>query len=411
MSTSTIPPRQSGPERSHTKAYIATAIGTVVMIVLGWLLLRGITDASSHPLTTLNPRGVQSQKIQDLVVKVFSVAGIVFVLVEGGVLYLIFRFRRRKDEVDGVDEPRQIHGANRLEWGWTIAPAIVLAVLAVFNVQTIWSLENDATSKPDMKVTVVGQQWWWEFRYDTNDDGKPDIITVGQMVVPVGKTIAVTIKSNDVIHSFWIPALNGKKDAVPGYAHTIAFHAKKTGIFEGQCTEFCGLSHGYMRMQVKSLSQSDFDTWEANQLKPSVEPTAGTSAAAGKELFFQKCAGCHQINGYSDLGKATDTTTPDPEYIGAAHPLLSGNAPNLTHLMSRERFAGAMFQLYSSYDKGAGPETASPSGTPNQGELGDWLRNPPNKKPMDPDGKRGMPNLKLSEDEISKLVDYLTTLK
>jgi cytochrome c oxidase subunit 2 len=324
-----------------------------------------------------------------------------------GTLYLAFRYRRRKDDVDGVDEPIQRHGNTPLEWGWTILPAIILAALAIGNVKTIWTLENDQVNAP-MEVQVIGQQWWWEFRYDLNDDAKYDIITSSQLVIPAGTTVRLAIRSNDVIHSFWIPMLSGKKDAVPGRVHHWAITAEKPGIFEGQCTEFCGLSHGYMRMQVKALSQADYDIWVQNQLAPHVEPAAGSVAAAGEDLFFQKCASCHQLNGYDETGKALANHEPDNDYRGALHPLIAGNAPNLTHLMSRDHFAGNMVPLY---EPGVTTGAAIPEGEPNVGELGSWLRDPPGMKPMNPDANRGMPNLQLPEDEIHKLVAFLSTLK
>lgn len=357
-------------------------------------------DTKGRPLTTLNPRGVQAQKIDDLVTPVFAVAGVVFILINGAILFLIFRFRRRRDDVDGVNEPVQMHGNPRLEWAWTILPAIVLASLAVGNVKTLWSLE-DRDADP-LKVEVTGQQWWWEFRYDVDNDGKADIITPNQMVIPVGRQVAVSIRSNDVIHSFWIPALNGKKDAVPGRTHPWSLEADQPGIYEGQCTEFCGLSHGYMRMQVRALSVDDYNAWVAEQTKPAVDPAVSNiDATAGRATFKAQCAQCHQVNGFDETGKATDGT-PNNDYRGDKHPLTSRNAPNLTHLMSRQRFAGNMFDLHLD---------GKTDGAVNESEVGAWLRNPSLKKPMAADQNRGMPNLGLTEEQIHNLVAYLSTLK
>jgi cytochrome c oxidase subunit 2 len=364
-------------------------------------------SSTGHPLTTLDPQGSPARTIQNLIRPVFIVAGVVFVLVEGAIIIFVIKFRRRPDDVDGVDEPRQIHGHFRAELAWTAIPALILAVLAVGNVKTIWKLEDQQVNAKTT-ITVVGQQWWWEFRYDLNGDGKPDIITPNQLVIPIHTTIGLRIRSNDVIHSFWIPALNGKRDAVPGHQNGLAIEADKPGIYAGQCTEFCGLSHGYMQMQVKALTRADYNIWVANQLKGSVQPKPGSDAAAGKQLFFQDCAGCHQINGYTDKGVAKASNQPDPAYRGALQPLTSGNAPNLTHLMSRENFAGNMFPLYESDVNAHKP---LPTGVPNDGELSDWLTNPSAMKPMAPDQNRGMPNLQLSQDNIQKLVAFLTTLK
>src|SRR5690349_10639319 len=143
-------------QRSHTKAYIVGSVLSVLMIVGLYLLVRNITDTGSHPLNTLKPRGSESDQIHHLAVKVFAVAGIVFVLVQAAVLFLIFRFRRHKNDVDGEDEPVQIHGKSSLEWTWTAVPAALLMVLAVFNVQTLWDLQNNAENA-DMKIGVIGQ--------------------------------------------------------------------------------------------------------------------------------------------------------------------------------------------------------------------------------------------------------------
>jgi len=387
---------------SIRRAVWAATSSALVLVAAGC----GLHD-DEKPLNTLAPKGKQADEIYSLVTPVFLVAGVVFVLVMGAALYLAIRYRRRKDDVDGVDEPIQRHGNTPLEWGWTILPALVLAVLAIGNVKTIWTLENDQRDAP-MEVEVIGQQWWWEFRYDVDGDRKPDVITANQLVIPAGTTVRLAIQSNDVIHSFWIPMLSGKKDAVPGRTHHWAITAAEPGIFQGQCTEFCGLSHAYMRMEVKALSQADYDKWIEHQMAAPEEPSAGSEAEAGKQVFFTKCASCHQVNGYDDTGKKLDTHQPNGDYRGAQHPLIAGNAPNLTHIMSRDKFAGNMFQLY---EDGAKLEGVLPEGDPNAGTLGSWLRNPPGMKPMNADANRGMPNLQLPEDEIRKLVAYLTLLK
>ena len=386
-----------------------SALVAMTLFVAGCGALR---DDQGRPLTTLNPKGIQSTRIDDLVTPVFVVAGIVFVLVEGGVLFMVWRFRRRKGDVDGVDEPVQVHGIPRLEWAWTIAPAILLAAMAILNVKTIWQLEERDSNA--ITVEVYGQQWWWEYRYDTNNDGKPDIITASQMVIPAGRQINLVIRSNDVIHSFWIPALNGKKDAVPGRTHSWSLEADKPGLYQGTCTEFCGLSHAYMRMEVKAVTPADYDTWLAEQQEPAAfptdttpdDPTDDSLAYKGYTEFKANCAQCHQINGLGYDKELTDGT-PDPDYGGtidtatgyAKMPLTSGNAPNLTHLMSRNKFAGNLFDLYTE------------DGKVNVSNLGNWLRNPKNMKPMAPDENRGMPNLNLTQDQIDALVAFLSTLK
>ena len=370
-------------------------------------ILTACGDDTEHPLSTLEAKGPYAQDISNLSKPIFLVAGVIFVVVEVMVLFLIFRFRRRKTDQDGVDEPVQYHGNTRMELAWTIVPALILVVLGVLNVQTLWDLER-AKENAETRVEVIGQQWWWEYRYDFDEDGKIDTITANQLVIPVGESIGLDIQSNDVIHSFWIPNLNGKQDAVPGRTTGLAIQADAPGIYAGQCTEFCGLSHGYMRMEVKALEAADFEIWKENQLKGPVSPAAGSLAAEGLELFGQRCAGCHQIDGIDSAGEPTGTDVPETDYLGAAHPLTAGNAPNLTHLMSREKFAGNMFDLYLD---NADATAAIPEGDANEGNLARWLRDPEAMKPMAPDQGRGMPNLNLSEPEIERLVAYLITLQ
>lgn len=395
--------------RNKRNATIAAVITLVVLVVGLWLIVRRIGDPNGAPLNTLAPRGRQAWDIQNLVVPVFIVAGLVFLAVEVGVVWMVVRFRRHKDDVDGVDEPTQTHGNTPLEIGWTVVPALILAVLAVFNVQTILALED--SSKNAMEVTVVGQQWWWEFRYDTNADGAPDIITASQMVIPVGRDVKVKIQSNDVIHSFWIPAINGKKDAVPGRTQELIFTAQQPGIYQGQCTEFCGLSHGLMRMQVKALKPADYRKWVTAMTTPPPQP--GTELAKqGQELFVGQCARCHQVNGLNP------TSTPPFQYGNIPNPdygksvkisLSSGNAPNLTQLMMRQTFAGGLLDLYEG--DAAKAVVPVPDGIPNTNNLKAWLRNPESVKPMSPDNNQGMPNLQLTEQQIDQLVAYLVTLK
>jgi cytochrome c oxidase subunit 2 len=390
--------RQARPVAPRTFRRVARA----ALVGAGLLALAGC--ASDAPLDTFKPQGPEAQKIQDLAVPVFLVAGVVFVLVLGGVLVLSLKYRQRKGDEDSPD-PRQTHGVVPLELGWTILPALVLAVIAPFTVVTIFSLAEEPEDAID--VTVIGQQWWWEYQYDLDSDGEPDIITANEMVIPAGVPVDLSIESRDVIHSFWIPALNGKKDAVPGRSHPLTIEADEPGQYRGQCTEYCGLSHANMRMRVYAVDQADYDAWVDNQLSPAPAPEEGSDAAAGQQTFIQACSSCHVINGLEPEG-----------YPGA--PLVSGAAPNLTHFMSRTTFAGSIFETYLPPD---GDEEAQyldiiENGEFNRTQLEAWLRDPPGEKPMAPEPNeysdglgRGMPNLNLSETQIDQLVAYLETLR
>jgi cytochrome c oxidase subunit 2 len=218
--------------------------------------------------------------------------------------------------------------------------------------------------------------------------------------------------------------LNGKKDAVPGRIHLLRLEADKPGIFAGQCTEFCGLSHANMRMEAVALSKEDFAKWVASQQKAYTSPADGTLAKEGETVFLNQCVRCHQVNG---LKKADGT----PALAAPDENVYSGAAPNLSHLMSRNTFAGAMFDLLrkncrsdvwdaTSEEFGAKYLAGVSESCLNQTDLRAWLRNAPEMKPMYADptkltktgGKyRGMPNLGLTENDIDKLVAYLLTLK
>ncbi|MFM8954803.1 MAG: cytochrome c oxidase subunit II [Actinomycetota bacterium] len=375
--------------------------------------------ATNAPQDTWQPKGPNSKLIDDLQQPVFAVAGVIGLIVATAVTYTIIKYRDR-----GQPIPEQTHGKPALEITLTIIPALILAVVAVFTFGAIFKLAK--TDDTEMIINVTGQQWWWEYDYPVQNEygiTKP-IITSGQLVMPVGTKVLLRETSRDVIHSYWIPALNGKRDAVPGRVHTLRLEADEPGIYAGQCTEFCGLSHANMRMEAVALSKEDFAKWVANQQAPYVSPAAGTLAKQGEEVFLNQCVRCHQVNGLTRADGTPAIAAPDEN-------VWSGAAPNLSHLMTRNTFAGAMFDLLSkqcrdevwnapSDEVGAKYLEGVSENCLNQKDLRAWLRNAPEVKPMyaNPanltvsNGKyRGMPYLALSEDDISKLVAYLITLK
>lgn len=363
------PTHAAAPAR---RSWMALALGLLVLALAGC--------SSNAPLDTFDPEGPEARTIMDLVLPVFGVAAVVFVLVEFGVLFILWKFRQRKHD-DPDELPEQVHGNTKLEITWTIVPALMLAPIAVLTLITIFDLER--RDDDALRVEVIGNQWWWEFRYDVDNDGEADIVTATEMVVPAGRQVDLSITSRDVIHSFWIPRLNGKRDAVPGRWHTLSITADEPGYYWGQCTEFCGLSHAVMRMRVVALPEDEFEAWLEEQQLPAPEPTTA-SQARGRDLFTQMCASCHRIRGLDVQPNADD------------HPLVSGAAPDLTHFASRRAYAGGIFELYD------GPDLEV-----NRGQLEAWLRDAPSQKPMYPEGGRGMPNLGLSETQIDDLVDYL----
>lgn len=378
--------------------------------------------ASDAPQTTLKPKGPKAETINNLINPVFIVAGLVFVLILGGALFVSLKFRA-KDDTDYDDFPAQVHGNFKAEIGWTIVPAAVLAVVGVVTVVAIFDLSRKPPPEA-LQVEVIGQQWWWEYRYDLDNDGTFDeIITANDLVVPAGREISLSIKSRDVTHSWWAPALNGKKDAVPGRTHPLSIEADEPGEYIGQCTEFCGLSHAEMRIKVVALTGAEFDTWAAEQQKPFANPTE-TRAQAGWSAFAGQCTSCHRINAMTDPasgGGDLSTASKTFEYPKVVNQV-SGAAPNLTHFMSRSLFAGGKFNLRKDTEacRALGEGWASTQEgidqCLNRTDLEAWLRNPPAEKAMYPGDvpspmSRGMPNLNLTEDQIDDLVAFLITLK
>ncbi|MBA3267142.1 MAG: cytochrome c oxidase subunit II [Acidimicrobiia bacterium] len=313
--------------------------------------------AENAPQDTLEPQGQVARDIERLINPVFIVAGVVFVLVEGLILLAVMKYRSKPDS----PEPEQIHGNTRLEVGWTLAPALILLAVAVPTIATIF----DLAKKPDnpVNVTVIGHQFWWEYRYD--DLG---VVTANELRMPVGRPVFLTLNSDDVIHSYWIPALAGKQDVVPGRSNTMSFSADAPGEYLGQCTEFCGDSHANMRAKAIAMAPQDFDAWVAGQRAGAVTASAGTPGEEGIAVFNQKgCGSCHTVAGLSE------------GVIG----------PNLTHFATRTSFAGSIFDN-------------------NDANLRRWLRDPQGEKPGN---KMIIPGAPLTPDEITKLIAYLNTLR
>lgn len=359
--------------------------------VLGFLALALLLAACAPNASqsTLDPAGPVAREQKDLFMPVFWIAVGVFVIVEGGIVLIAIRYRHRK----GVERmPKQTHGNTRLEIGWTIAPALVLAVVMVPTVSMIWSLAKPP--EPDaLHITVEGLQWWWGFQYTDPDMkvsyGDQGPITVADvMVIPAGRQVALSLKASGglignadpakadyvVIHSFWAPQLFGKQDVVPGRTNNINFSADRPGTYTGQCAEFCGLEHGKMKFKILALDQADWDAWVARHKQPAASPT-GALARQGEQIFLNplsgnrgSCVNCHAIGGTVAASQA---------------------APNLTHFAdpTHSCFAGCDFD------------------TADTEALKTWLRDPNAVKL----GTK-MPNYQLSEQEIDALVAYLQSL-
>jgi cytochrome c oxidase subunit 2 len=270
--------------------------------------------AKVAPQDTLRPQGPVARSEANLFIPVFWIAVFVFVFVEGLILFAVFKFKDRP----GREEPKQVHGNSRLEFTWTLIPALILVGVAVPTVISIFNVAAKHTPN-EVRVKVTAHQWWWEYAYEGTT---PSVVTANELVIPVGRQVFLDLESADVIHSFWIPALAGKQDVVPERTNTLQFSAEKPGEWYGQCAEFCSISHANMRLRVIAKTPADYNAWILAQQAAAADPTS-SDAMQGKDLFLSNaCIQCHSIAG-----------TPAAGTVG----------PNLTHFASRGTFAGATF--------------------------------------------------------------------
>jgi cytochrome c oxidase subunit 2 len=248
---------------------------TLLIAVLALLVGCGAVD---DPQNTFAAEGDVARKQRDLlIIWVLGPAAVIFVVMQALLIYALIRFRRKK----GRELPRQVHGNNRLEIAWTIAPAILLLIITVPTVLGVIDLGRDAADDA-LRVRVVGQQFSWTFQYPDLTDaegnpltviglpgevGKPSTGRPAELHIPVDREIGVTLESVDVIHSFWVPKLAGKLDVIPGRTNSMWFNATKVGSYSGQCAEFCGFQHADMRLIVVAESEEDFEAWVADQLE------------------------------------------------------------------------------------------------------------------------------------------------
>jgi cytochrome c oxidase subunit II len=324
---------------------------------LATLLLLGATACNAEtPQTAFNPHSDYAVQGLDLFQTIIVLGVIIGVVVEAVLIWAAIHYRRRASD----QLPPQVHGNTLIEIAWTTGPVLVVAFILFLTLPVIFRTQAPAPAGA-MDVEVVGHQFWWEFVYpDANVD------TANELHLPVGRTVNLILHSNDVIHSFWIPALGGKRDAIPGHTNFIWLTPNSTGNFPGQCYQLCGYSHANMRDRAVIQPEPDFDAWLAGQQQPPVQPTDAV-AMEGADLFQKtSCPSCHTINGTPAEGK-----------IG----------PNLTHFASRGTFAGSIFET-------------------NAENIRLWLKDPPAVKP----GSL-MPNYHLTDHQLDVLVAYLQALE
>jgi cytochrome c oxidase subunit II len=351
--------------------------GMAASVVLFAVLVGCAKDA---PQDYLDPAGPLAVEVDHMFKKILFFAVLpVLVLVEGLLIVSIVRHRHRL----GRPEPVETNGHTRLRY--VVAPAVILMFVDLFPLAEEAKVTFELAAEPEgdaLQVEVYGHMWWWEFLY-------PDekIATANELHIPTGRPVRLTLRSIEpgldapeagtyaqgVIHSFWVPKLAGKQDVIPGRDNKLTLIADEPGTYQGQCAEYCNLSHANMRLRVIAQKPADFEAWMKEQQRPAVKPASG-AAAEGYEIFTGEggCISCHTVVGVE----------------GAEGRV----GPNLTHLKSRQTFAGAILD----------------NTTEN---LTKWVRDPGAMKPMRPDEGTGMPDQGLSDEEVDKVVAYLETLK
>jgi cytochrome c oxidase subunit II len=298
---------------------------------------------------TLNPGSHPEHSITQLFWVMFGVAIVGF----GFIVFLLFLgwFRRERPDLPGG---RGETAATRIVLGFGVAlPIVLLSALFIWSdLFVMRSTAAPAKGSTALTIQVIGHQWWWEVRY-----GDSNAVTANEIHIPVRTHVDVVLTTADVIHSFWVPELNRKVDMVPGMTNRLLLIANQSGVYRGQCAEFCGLQHANMALEVVAQPKRQFDAWLARNARPVTRANA---------LFAQNCSGCHQIRGTS------------------AHATVG---PDLTHFASRRTIAAATI-----------PNTPQ--------DLHEWLRDPQHVKP----GNR-MPNLALSNADWAALQRYVESLR
>jgi cytochrome c oxidase subunit 2 len=323
--------------------------------------------AEAAPLQdALQPAGIQAQKILDLWHLTLGLCSLVFVAILAAFLYAIWHAPRANEQTApdtsslSTSEPAS---KQKVLWA-VVASAILLFALLIADILTDRALAQLPLDN-GIHIELTSHRWWWEARYGV-DTPSQIFITANELHIPVGTPVLLTLKSDDVIHSFWVPNLHGKKDMIPGRTATIKFRADKPGIYRGQCAEFCGYQHTKMALLVIAEPPEQYEAWAEQQRQPAPAP-ANSEALRGQQIFMSTtCVTCHTIQGTEARGAL---------------------GPDLTHVASRKTIAA-----------GTLPNTMK--------RLAAWVRDPQQFKPM-----ANMPRSTLTGEELQAVLAYLETLK
>jgi cytochrome c oxidase subunit 2 len=352
--------------RSEKSRKLLSKVAGIAVLLAGGLLAASLCygapgDPSPVP-SIFDPRSTPTKSIYDLSHFVLSITGLIFVVVFALLTYVVVKYRKR--EGDDGREPAQVYGSTQIELAWTVIPILIVVVLFLATARVIHSIQDAPKPETAVDVVVIGHQFWWEFRYP-----QLGVVTANELHIPVSEAAHptpafLTLLSADTDHSFWVPQLAGKTDLIPNRVNHMWMDPNETGIFLGQCAQYCGTQHAKMLLRVYVDSSEEFARWVRSQQQPAV---MDASVTAGKRVFeTTACINCHAIGG----------TVADGRF-----------GPDLTHLMSRQTIAS-----------GAAENTKA--------NLRLWLQKPDAIKP----GSL-MPAMQLSNADLDALVDYLETLR
>ncbi len=262
-------------------------VGLLAAAVLVLLLVFGLPPGGALP----DPATPSGGAINDVYWAVFVLAAVVFVIVEGALLLFIFRFRRRPETPDDVEGP-QIHGNTRVEIAWTLVPVLLLVVITAFVLVRLPTVHASPGDDGSEGIRVTAHQFYWQYEYPNG------ALSFDVLYVPVDRHASLRLESADVVHSWWVPELTGKLDAVPGRTNVLNFEPTRTGTFEnGKCGEFCGIQHARMLTRVEVLPQEEYDRWLAENA-----PDRADEEALGEAQWLAACAKCHGTEGEGDIG-------------------------------------------------------------------------------------------------------------
>ena len=296
-----------------------------IVMVLSILLMACNPEG---PQSTFDAQGPVSEIQKNLFLFTFWIAVIVFIVVEGAILFVTFRYRRKNDEL-----PVQTHGNLKLEITWTIIPAIIIVIIAIPTVIGIWQTQVMPDEEVSLVINAVGHQWWFEFNYPSEE-----VVTANELHLPEDTNVIVNIESQDVLHSFWIPKIAGKVDMVPNHENQLWIKADNPGLYYGQCAEFCGVAHAMMRFRVIVHTNEDYQNWLEYMRTPPQDLVSGSDEDEGRKLFVGNCSMCHTYDSYKKAAYHKEINSQYnrwEEWKKDKENSAIVSAPNLTHFGNR----------------------------------------------------------------------------